>query len=445
MSSPDSSGREKKDEGFPPDAALIDRIQRLLVFLVEKGFFHLLATNFFRQFLGFGTILLVARFLTPAELGNVKVIQSWAALFFIVAGFGYSSGILKFCSEVRDTTEKETILRRTLYVSSISMVATAGLVAVLAGSGKMSGTPEVPFWLAVYCFSIPFAVLTEVLNMYLLAGKRVKEMAFSITLIKVQSFAIIVASTFFAGFRGFVVATVVAYAIGLYPPFRHVGCGFLRAPSRPFPEGFNRFVIWSLLANLANTAGQMSDMILLDRLHADREGIGCYSLALIFVMGASQITAAVQAILSPYFSERSGDLSWVRKQIFLNLGRIVLLSLAVSAGVWGTAYVLVRYFYGTPYAPSLAYLPVLLLRYVFWSSSVVLAVALFGMGYVRYNFYTGAAAAVVAIPASWFLLVRVGIAGVAWGQVIYAGLVLLFLSRFLAKALSARSLAAGVA
>ena len=79
--------------------------------LRAKGFFHLLSVNLLAQALGLGTILVVAKFLSPRELGEVRILQSYTALIIAVAAFGYDTAILKVCSEARPLEERLAILR----------------------------------------------------------------------------------------------------------------------------------------------------------------------------------------------------------------------------------------------------------------------------------------------------------------------------------------------
>lgn len=77
----------------------VSRILQLLRDILNKGFFHLLSANFIIGFLGFGSQLLVAKFLTPVELGQIRTMQSFIGVATILAGFGFNTAVLKLCSE----------------------------------------------------------------------------------------------------------------------------------------------------------------------------------------------------------------------------------------------------------------------------------------------------------------------------------------------------------
>ena len=67
----------------------------------KKGFFHLLFANFFIQFVGFGSQFVVAWFLTPEELGQIKIMQTYLSVVLLFTTLGFTTSTLKLCSENR--------------------------------------------------------------------------------------------------------------------------------------------------------------------------------------------------------------------------------------------------------------------------------------------------------------------------------------------------------
>ena len=67
----------------------------------KKGFFHLLSAKFLLRFFGFGSQLLVIKFLSATEMGQIKTMQSFISVATLLAGFGFNTAVLKICSEKR--------------------------------------------------------------------------------------------------------------------------------------------------------------------------------------------------------------------------------------------------------------------------------------------------------------------------------------------------------
>ena len=205
--------------------------------------------NFLTQFLGFGSVLLVAKFLTPVELGEVKIIQSYTALFVVLAGFGFNAAVLKVCAENRPDWEKAGILRLAVNYTGITTAITLLLIIALALSGVITSSPRLSLWLIVYAVSIPLQVLTSIFIVFLQAQKRIREMARSQAIVKVQSVLLVVISAWQWGFKGFIVATVAAYALGLWPFLRQIGLRFLTIPlkkNRRFLSNMHFLVFWPM-------------------------------------------------------------------------------------------------------------------------------------------------------------------------------------------------------
>lgn len=242
-------------------------------------------------------------------------------------------------------------------------------------------------------------------------------MARSQAIVKIQSVFLIVISTWLWGFKGFIFATVAAYALGLWPFLRQIGVNFLHTPLEQKPARFMQYAFFSVLANGIALLGQSGDILILDHFTVDRAAIGYYALAIIFVAAASQVTGTVQSITTPYFSEHAQDETWFRRQLFLNQLRMALLGVAVAVGVYVLAWILVPLVYGPDYSPTLIYLAILLIKYVTWSSCAVLGSALLGLGLMHYNFVIAAIITTIGLTLSFVFLNQFGVVGVAWAQV----------------------------
>ena len=398
--------------------------------IYEKGFFHLLSANFLHQFLGFGILLVVAKFLTPAELGEIRILQAYIAVFTIFAAFGVSTAVLKTCAEQRPEAERESILKAGFRRAMVTTLVALFLLAILALSGVITSTHRLAMWLLVYALVIPFSVSTEIFFSYLQALKKIKQLARLHALFRLQAFVIIIVCTYIWGIKGFIFATIIGYMLGLIPVVYTTGTSFLKRVPHSLTAAFKHLAVFSVLSNGISMIGKFGDIFLLDYLVMNRELIGYYALASLFTYGAIQVTATVQSISTPYLSERAGELEWFISKVRSTQIRVGVLSIAVSAGITVLAYLLIHIFYGAAYFASLEYLPILLLKYIFWSWYAVMAVALLGLGYMKYNFIIVAIVTPLSILSSYFLFQVYGIAGVAVGQV-FGSVVGLLLTRIL--------------
>lgn len=382
--------------------------------LIKKGFFSLLSANFLTQFLGFGTILLVAKILSPVEIGQIKVFQSYMAVFMILAGFGFNTAVLKYCAEGIPVKNKYGILKYAVQCSAYSIIASCLLVYALAYSGCIV-TNDMSYWFIVYGLTLPFMVLTNLGMVYLQAIKQISKMAKTQSIIKLQSFILILSSTYIWGFKGFIIATICAYAAGLIPLIKEIGYKFIFEGTYR-PKKFMYIAVFSMLANGVSLLGQYGDIFILDKFCSDREQIGFYSLATIFLTGAMQVTGTVQSIVTPYFSEHSTDRRWVYSQLIKNQIRMMALGTGVAIGIYFFCYYFIPWFYGHDYAITLLYLKILLLKYVIYSSYAITGVCLVGLGLMKYNFGVVLISTPVSLFLSYLLLRDYGVIGVSYAQ-----------------------------
>jgi len=110
----------------------------LILGIYTIGFFHFLSANLRIGFLRFGSQLFVAKLLTPIELGQVTVLQSFSAMAILVSGFGFNTAILKLCSENRLASEKSAIFRKNITDTLYLAACVLGPVSIGARPGRLS-------------------------------------------------------------------------------------------------------------------------------------------------------------------------------------------------------------------------------------------------------------------------------------------------------------------
>lgn len=387
-------------------------------YLNKKGFFDLLIAKFLIQFLGFGTILLVAKFLTPTELGEIKIIQSYTGIFIILAGFGFNTAVLKICSERSTLEEKEGVLKLSLKRSLITSLLTCLLLTVLAYTGIITSSLHIARWLVIYAVAIPFIIITDLFMVFLQAQKKIKFMARIQAVIKAQSTVLIIFSTWKWGFSGFIYSTIAAFAIGLFPLVWQVGLDFTKAPLKETPRHFANYATFSMLGNLISQIGVYGDIFILDYFLLKRETIGFYSLATIFLMAAMQVTGVVQQITTPYFSENMTDKRWVIHQLTKNVLRMIGLSILVSFTIYIAAWTIITNFFAPEYGVTLRYLLILLFKYIIYSSYALVGAALVGLGFMKFNFMVAAISTPISLLLCYLGLKYYGILGMAWSTVL---------------------------
>lgn len=395
----------------------LNPILQLFANITKKGFFHLLSANVIIGFLGFGSQLLVAKFLTPIELGQIKAIQSFIAVGTILAGFGFNTAVLKLCSEKRASEERAFIFRQNFYYTIVPVLLVLAGLFCLAKLGLLSPDKTINKWLPFYMLVIPAATYTTLIMVYLQALKKIQLMARMQVFIRMFGFIILIPATYFYGLVGFILPTIFIGYIALIPLLNLVRDSFVGKVKvkAVFPQSFF-FAKWSVAGNAISTIGQFVDIFMLNYLIKDRVSFGYYGLATIFIIGLNYITSSVQSIATPYFSEKSDD----KKEFLRVLKKYEKLMILLALGVSIVAFLIIPPFieiiYGNSYASAGVYFRILVLKYFFWSCYALLGVAILGLGKMRYNFFSVSISVPISLFLNYFFITSYGITGAAVAQ-----------------------------
>ena len=395
-------------------------IGSIISFLNEKGFFHLLTVNLFSQALSFITLMLVAKLLSAAEYGDLKVLQTYVNIFVVIATFGFNSSALKLCSENRSEAERAAIFQNALKRVGITTTLTLAGGILLSSLGWITSSAFLSKWLIVYLTIVPLDVFTALLTVYLQAQKRFRKMAQAQAIFRVQSIPLILLGTWRWGFSGFIIASILSHAIGLWPFLRYSGLEIFKKFHITIPSELMGYAIFSFLAQILSQVVTNGDILILDHFSNDRENIGFYSLALLFILAGTLVTQTVRSITTPYFSEHSSDPGWVRTQLRRNQLRMIFFSVTIAVGVYFGSRLVIPLFYGPTYRETITYLGILLVGFTFQGTYAILSSAITGLGKMKYTFIIAALSAPVELGLTYFSLQRFGFIGVAWSQVITA-------------------------
>jgi len=384
----------------------------------SKGFFHLLTANYFIGFLGLAAQLIVVKFLSPVEMGQIKTLQSLIAVISIFAGFGFNTAVLKICSEQMELAKKRAIFSKNLILTIISITLVLTFVYLLTSLELFSQDSAINEWLVVYLLIVPASVLTGLFMTYLQALKQIKLMATVQSLIRLFGVGAIVIFTYLYGFDGFVWTSVFIGYIGL------VGIWFFIRKEMNFDTSYSlekrnyNYAIWSVLGNLVGTSAMYLDIFILNSISEDREFFGFYSIATIFLLGLNYVTSTIQSISTPYFSEKSND----KEEFIRVLNKYFKLTLLVTVTIAFLAFfivpLLITFVYGERYEVVGDIFKILVFKYIFWSSLALTAVAVLGIGGMKFNFMTSLFTSIIAFGITYYLGINYGVMGVAYGQVL---------------------------
>ena len=397
---------------------VLKQVKSIISYLNEKGFIHLLTVNLLSQLLSFVTLMLVAKFLSAAEYGDLKVLQTYVNITVVVALFGFNSAAVKLCSENISEDERSAIFQNILKRAGVSTFITLVGGILLSSVGLITSSDFLSKWLIIYLAIVPIDVFTNLLTIYLQSKKQFKKIASAQAIFRVLTAPILLFGTWRWGFQGFIIASIISHGIGLWPFLHFVGPGIFKKFDLPVPSELMRYASFSFLAQILNQFTINGDVLILDHFSRDRESIGYYSLALLFLLAATLMSQTVQSITTPYFSEHANDEQWFRAHLRKNQFRMIFFSIAVALALSLGGRIIIPLFYGPTYQPAIEYLQILLIGFVFQGTFAIISSAITGLGKMKFTFIIAALSTPVELGLTYFSLQRYGFMGVAWSQVI---------------------------
>ncbi|PLY05602.1 MAG: hypothetical protein C0625_12270 [Arcobacter sp.] len=393
-------------------------IVNLLKKIYQKGFFHLLGSNFLIQFFGFGLILFLGKILSAEEIGTIKIIQSYAVFFITFATFGFNVALLKTASEKRPSFEKKGILKlsiiRVIFFSILSMI----LLLISLYFGILTDNSDVEYWLYRYSIVIPFAALGYLFISYFQALKEIKKVAKLQVIVRLIFIVLIFIFTYLYGFSGLIYSTIISYIIGTLIFVRDLDKNIFKFDiDKSKIKKFNNYAIFTFIGMIITVVGKNADIYLLDFLSANKEEIGFYSIATVFFLAANIVNGTAQSIITPHFSENEKNYEWLKLNLIKYQALMIPFSILVAISLYILAYVVVYYYYGESYSQVLEILQLLMIQYLIISLYTITGGALVGLGVLHSAIYIVLISTVLSLLIGYYLFMSYGVNGVAIGQI----------------------------
>jgi O-antigen/teichoic acid export membrane protein len=398
---------------------LLSKSRDLVSRALKGGFFHLYGANLLILASSFGLQIFVAHLLPAATLGNLKVMQSYFSLLYIVASLGFNLATFKIASEKLSPEELDRVLKTSLVYSTLGVVLCVLGVFALNVSVGLSANSTINEWVVIFVWSIPLMVYSQLAISYMQARKQFKEVARVNSTSKVLAVIFGVLLTWMFGAYGFISGLLLGYTLTLFLYVRHIGTDVLRSPMTT--ANAQRLRSLAFFAILANGVGQLNnqmDLLLLDRLVTDRSLIGSYSLAAIFFAGLIQLTGTVQAIMIPAISEISEDFKAVKRVFWRYLKALFGASLAVALVAIVVVPAFVSFVYGDKYQGFDDIFLVMVLRFVLYGPCSMVGATFIAIGRIDRNVVVSLASLPVMGGATVLLVGWYGVYGAVWAQIV---------------------------
>ena len=329
---------------------------------VARGLFWKLLENGGAQGIQFVIAILLARLLTPAEYGVVGIIMIFITIANVVVQNGFSTALVQ--KRDADSTDFSSVCYFSLAVAVVMYVLLYAAAPSIAEFYHIEELRAIVRVLAVVLF--PGAVIS-VQTAYVSRNMEFKGLFLSTLLASLISGAFSIGMAY----RGYGVWAMVGQQVAYY--FVLMTVLFFTVswkPSAAFAIGRVRGMFafgWKLLcASLLDTIFNNLYGLLIGKIY-NEELLGSYNRGEQFPkLIATNLGAAIQAVLLPAFSARQDDIGQVRRMMRRAIQLSSFVVLPMLAGLFAVGDNLVLALLGEKWMVCVPFLRIMCISYCFW-------------------------------------------------------------------------------
>ena len=412
----------------------MDKLVLLFLRLKEKGFFHLIVSNYSVQLIVFGSSLLVAKIMSPTDVGIIKTIETFANMAIVLGGGGVIFAILKVIPEHKDREVRRISLVFALKYATIFSLIVFVIFNLLAYSGFVSEDAVLVHWFQQYSFIIVPSVITMLLIRYYQAIDMFKRISKVILYVKLLSAVIVLSLTYFYFIEGYVLSMIVSTILAtliLVFDLRKEFKG--KAVSERYSEIKTKILVLSKSAFIAQIIDQFklhSGFLIANYVILDRETFGYYAFALILIQGMGIVSSTVQQFIIPKLSETSNNPILFYQKFKIIEKQFNYIALLIFIGAQLFLPLLVGLIFGDKYDDAMIILRIMMVGWYIESFYVVKGVVFLTMGKMKYISYASLIIFIISVPVIYYLDVKYAAIGAGCAYVFQNVISLIVLSYY---------------
>lgn len=414
-------------------------IQNKLKKLWKAGGFHVVFGNFLNKFVVFFGSLLIVRFLSKTEYGELSYIENLYNFVYIIAGFGLSNAVLRFIVLEKDLDKKQTIF---YYLVKMAMTFNCGIVVM--GCIINCYYPHAEKFEAVsgYIYIMLLMLPAQYFNDNNLTLKRAMFDNTNFAYFNCAYAILVIMGKCIGAYSAAILGVVI---IGIVIQYMYAIWIFICNKKKYFSRNKEKTVISTkkkreilvysfqyMITNGMWSLFMLVDIFLLGLLMEEPTAIADYKVAYAWPANISIVCSAVGMFVAPYFIKGEEDSKWVRKNFkktfILNFFAVSGISIIISIA----AKPLIFIYGGVDY-----YNVIPLMRTILISSFInnglryMTANCLAAMGKIRANMIVSFIGLILQIALDLLLIPRFGFFGPAYsGIIVYVFMALVLFGIF---------------
>jgi O-antigen/teichoic acid export membrane protein len=379
--------------------------------LINKGFFHIFATNLLNCIIAFLTNIFIVRFMTKGEYGIFSYANNALSLFGLISGLGLMSGLLQFCSEKRSEVEKYALYKHGIKIGvSFNFLLGIGIyIYSIYGNIAISESSQ---YIKQLMFLPIFMVINQFITIIFRVNKENKKYACLLNLNTVLYFILSCGGAYLYNITGTIMGRYIAYVLsicmGLYMGKKDIK-KIINAKKLKFKV--KKDLLQYSMIGLGSTSIAellyLLDVYLIGIFIIDAQVVASYKVATLIPTAVSFIPTSIMVFVYPYIVERNTDYRWIKHQCMKMIKLLAILNGAISIFLFLGAPLIISILWGKEYTDSILPFRILSINYFFLATFRIPCGNILGMlRKVNVNFMVSAISGIANILLNILLIRR---------------------------------------
>ncbi|MGR5187692.1 oligosaccharide flippase family protein [Photobacterium damselae] len=382
------------------------------------------ASNLMVKFFMFGSQILVALYLTPNEIGNIKTTQTVIELIVTFSIFGLNTAFIREYS-VSENNENQKEIKNVCFNLILYISISCTFISLLFSYIYSSSLYYILY------LTTPFISLTTLIIYFYQVDNKYIELARSQFWVKCISAIIIIVVTYLFKLEGFIISTIFVSILSFYYLFRPFvnDVGSFKYNSKIIRKCFD-ISKYALFSTIIGVITNYCSYYIASALYQGTADLGYLAFAMNIFLAFEILTSTIQQYFLPKLTRLSDKIIlWKNEFYKLNL-TLIIFHILISI----TLYFLIDYIESIEqlksfqYYNSLFFLKMFIVSWGVSGLSAYKGIAILSLGKVQYTLINNVMMLPIVIFSSYYFVNKFDVNGVVFSKVFIS-----FISYFVMK------------
>lgn len=394
----------------------MEKINRYLKKLIDKGLFHIFGSSVLNKIILFLNNAIIVRVISQADYGAYSYANNIVSIILLFNGLGVTSGILQYCSSNLDDSKKRSLekfsYRLGIVVNFILSCVICFVSLIIELPIPHSNQLLLLLSLMPIC-SFTFEMITIVLRTKL-ENKRYSYLATINTIVTLLS-------TIGGGLTVGISGIIILRYIGIFIPIL-LGLKWLKGDikeslkakniDKTLKNDFMKFSIVSVCNNALSQILYLIDIFLIGLLIKDSSLVATYKTATLIPFTLNFIPISLMTFVYPYFVRNKNNNKWFKKNTFLIVGGLAILNFLISISLMIFAPFIIRLLFGEKYLGAVQPFRILAFGYfVAGTFRIPLGNILVILKKLKFSLFVTVGIGIINVILDYIMISRYGIMG----------------------------------